>query len=202
MASPFSDRMGNALSWNSAMQKIENRLYSYWLEFVTGFLWWFVGNIPCHITRKFFYTISGMTIGKKSVVHMKARIYDPRGVSIGEDTLIGEQALLDGREKLSIGSHVDIASQVMIFNSEHDIHSEDFHAISQPVVIEDYVFIGPRAIILPGVTIGRGAIVAAGAVVTKDVEPLTIVGGVPSKEIGKRNVENLHYTIGRARLFQ
>jgi len=70
------------------------------------------------------------------------------------------------------------------------------------VKIEDYVFIGPRVIIQPGVKIGYGAIVAAGAVVTKDVLPYSIVGGVPANIIGERKLKNLHYRLGRARLFQ
>ncbi|KKQ96441.1 MAG: Acetyltransferase, partial [Candidatus Woesebacteria bacterium GW2011_GWA1_39_12] len=70
------------------------------------------------------------------------------------------------------------------------------------VEIKDYVFIGPRAIILPGVSIGRGAVVAAGAVVTKNVPDFAIVGGVPAKVIGERKNKNLNYRLGRARLFQ
>jgi maltose O-acetyltransferase len=69
-------------------------------------------------------------------------------------------------------------------------------------VIKDYVFIGPRAIILPGVTIGQGAVVAAGAVVTKDIPAKTIVGGVPAAVIGERKIEKLDYKLGRFRLFQ
>ncbi|MCR4305614.1 MAG: acyltransferase, partial [Candidatus Daviesbacteria bacterium] len=75
-------------------------------------------------------------------------------------------------------------------------------AISAPVEIGDYVFIGPRAIILPGVKIGKGAVVAAGAVVTKNVQENMIVGGVPAEVIGERKVKDLHYKLGRARLFQ
>jgi len=69
-------------------------------------------------------------------------------------------------------------------------------------VIEDYAFIGPRAIILPGVKIGRGAVVAAGAVVTKDIPPFSVVGGVPAQIIRERMVKNPQYKLGRARLFQ
>ncbi len=103
---------------------------------------------------------------------------------------------------MRIGNHVDIASGVLIYNSEHDINDEYFTAIEEPVTIGDYVFIGPRVIIQPGVTIGEGAVVAAGAVVTKDIPDFEIWGGVPAKFIGKRTVTNPHYRLGRARLFQ
>jgi maltose O-acetyltransferase len=90
----------------------------------------------------------------------------------------------------------------MVYNAEHQVDDPNFKAIEEPVTIEDYVFDGPRAIILPGVTIKRGAVVAAGAVVTKDVPPMTIVGGVPAREIRKRNIQEFTYTLGRARNFQ
>jgi acetyltransferase-like isoleucine patch superfamily enzyme len=140
---------------------------------------------------------------------MRARIYDPRHIVIGDDTLVGEKASLDGRKQLpnsqgglEIGSHVDIASEVMIWTSQHDLKDPTMKAIEAKVVIEDYVFIGPRAIILPGVTIGKGAVVAAGAVVTKSVEPRAIVAGIPAKVIGERGMTEFNYTLGRARLFQ
>jgi len=191
------------------LQKIFRRLSTIWLELITGLLWWCVGYIPFHHIRRFFYRVSGMSIGSGSTIHMMARIYDPRHISIGEDTIVGERASLDGRKQLPdsegglvIGDHVDIASEVMIWTSQHDVNAEDFHAIEKKVIIEDYVFIGPRAIILPGVTVKKGAIVAAGAVVTKDVESMSIVAGVPAKEIGKRTVKELSYRLGRARWFQ
>ena len=133
---------------------------------------------------------------------MGVRFFNPAGIQIGEDSIIGFRSFLDGRDKLVIGDHVDMASEVMIYNSEHALDSEDFHATSAPVVIGDYVFIGPRAIILPGVKIGRGAVIAAGAVVTKDVSDFAIVGGVPAKVIGERQNKDPHYKLGRARLFQ
>lgn len=133
---------------------------------------------------------------------MGARFYNPSRIRIGRDTIIGEKVVLDGRERITIGDHVDFATEVMVYNSQHDTESDDFHATSEPVTIEDYVFVGPRAIILPGVTIGKGAVVAAGAVVTKDVAPFEIVGGVPAKVIGERKNKELHYRLGRAAWFR
>ena len=201
MSSPFTDRMGHTLSWGVAVQKIIMRFYNYWLEFVTGFLWYIVGATPSHLVRRFFYRMSGVQIGKGSTIHMFARFYDPTNVRIGEGTLIGDQVVLDGRASLTIGNHVDVGTGVMFFNAEHDLRTDDFRPIEEPIDVGDYVFIGPRAIILPGIKIGKGAVVAAGAVVTKDVPAMSIVGGVPAKEIGKRSGE-LKYRLGRPRLFQ
>lgn len=193
--------MGNTLSWNQAGAKIGRRLVSY-LEDLELLWLCFVANVPFHSFRRFFFFLAGVDMGRASTIHVGAKFYRPRGVKIGEGTLVGDHAVLDGRAPLTIGNHVDIASQVMIYNSEHDISAEDFGPIEQPVVIEDYVFIGPRAIILPGVTIGRGAVVAAGAVVTKDVPAGAVVGGVPAKQISERPLTEFHYRLGRPRLFQ
>ncbi|MBU0572171.1 acyltransferase [Patescibacteria group bacterium] len=143
-----------------------------------------------------------MKIGRGSVIHMWANFFQPKNIKIGEGSIIGDRVFLDGRAKLTIGNHVDIASNVLIYNSEHDIEAEDFSAREEPVEIDDYVFIGPRVIILPGVKIGKGAIVAAGAVVSKNVPNFAIAGGVPAKTIGERKNKNLKYKLGRARLFQ
>jgi acetyltransferase-like isoleucine patch superfamily enzyme len=194
--------MGRSLPWSEAIDKIFRRFGNYVLEFETGMLWYVVGAVPSHVIRRLFYRLCGMKIGKNSAIHMFLRIYNPSGISIGEGTIVGEQVVLDGRAPLRIGNHVDIASRVMVYNSEHDIHSEDFGPIEQAVEIGDYAFIGPQAIILPGVKIGKGAVVGAGAVVTKDVAPNGIVGGVPAKEIGTRRQTDLHYKLGRPRLFQ
>jgi len=195
------DKNGNKLSIKQAFPKVLNRLANYWLDFKLMLLR-FVGHIPSHTIRNVKYRLFGIKIGKGSTFHMWANFFNPKNITIGEDTIIGDHAFLDGREKLRIGNHVDIASSVMIFNSEHDLSKEDFSAVSAPVEISDYVFIGPRVTIMPGVKIGRGAVVAGGAVVTKDVGQFTIVGGVPAKVIGERKNKNPNYKLGRARLFQ
>lgn len=197
----FKDRTGRDLSFNEALPKIVNRFYNYWFDLELMCLRW-VGHIPFHTIRKFFYLISGIRIGKGSTIHMWASFFEPKNIIIGEDSIIGDHAFLDGRDRLVIGNHVDIASSVMIYNSEHDLEQEDFEARVAPVEIDDYVFIGPRVIILPEVKIGKGAVIAAGAVVTKSVQPFEIVGGVPAEVIGERKNKNLNYKLGRARLFQ
>lgn len=183
------------------MKRIVNRIKAISLEFELMLLRW-VGHIPSHTLRRICYQLVGIKMGKGATIHMWANFFNPRGVVIGEDTIIGDHCFLDGRDSLKIGNHTDIASQVLIYNSEHDLEDENFKAITASVEIGDFVFIGPRAIILPGVRVGDGAVVAAGAVVTKDVEPFTIVGGIPAKEIGQRNLKNPHYRLGRAALFQ
>lgn len=197
----IKDKQGRDLNFEEVVRKVINRLANYWLDFELMLLRW-VGHIPSHLFRQFFYRLAGIKMGKHSTFHMWANFFQPKNIEIGDDTIIGDHAFLDGRASLKIGSHVDIASSVMIYNSEHDLAKADFSAIEAPVEIGDYVFIGPRVIILPGVKIGRGAVVAAGAVVTKDVPDFAIVGGVPAKVIGERKNKNPNYRLGRARLFQ
>lgn len=193
--------MGQGLTLVQAYSKICSRFCNYFLDLELMVLRW-VGHIPFHTCRKFFYKLAGMKIGRGSVIHMWANFFQPKNIKIGEGSIIGDRVFLDGRAKLTIGNHVDIASNVLIYNSEHDIEAEDFSAREEPVEIDDYVFIGPRVIILPGVKIGKGAIVAAGAVVSKNVPNFAIAGGVPAKTIGERKNKNLKYKLGRARLFQ
>lgn len=197
----FHDKMGRELTSQEAFKKIINRIYNVVLDLEVMMLRW-VGHIPFHSIRNLIYKLDGVKIGKGSAIHMWANFFYTLNIQIGEDSIIGDHVFLDGRDKLEIGNHVDIASDVMIYNSEHDINAQDFHATLAPVEIGDYVFIGPRAIILPGVKVGKGAVVGAGAVVTKDVPEFAIVGGVPAQVIGERKLKNPHYKLGRARLFQ
>lgn len=197
----FKDKTGHSLTWEEVLSKISQRIKNIFLDFELMLLRW-VGYVPFHCFRRFCYRLAGVKIGDDSVIHMWCNFFNPAGVSLGEDTIIGDHAFLDGRAPLKIGSHTAIASQVLIYNSEHDVQSEGMEVREEPVEIGDYVFIGPRAIILPGVKIGKGAVVAAGAVVTKDIPTGKIYGGVPAREIMEREIKDYHYSLGRARLFQ
>lgn len=130
-----------------------------------------------------------------------ARPFDFSLVTVGNQTYGALHVLTDGeRSKLSIGSFCSIAAQVVfILSSDHPTHTlstypfkvnilkESQEAISKgDIIIGDDVWIGFRALVLSGVRIGQGAIVAAGAVVTKDIPPYAIAAGVPAKVIGYR----------------
>ena len=197
----FTDRHGRELPLSEAAGKITTRMKNwgkdFWLLVVNRSGW-----CPLWTWRRLIYRLSGLQIGRGSKIHVFARFFEPKNITIGQDSIVGEHAFLDGRARLTIGNHVDIASQVLIYNPEHDINDPNFTAKNAPVEIGDYVFIGPRAVILPGVSIGRGAVVAAGAVVTKNVPAGAIVGGVPAAKIGERGLKELNYRLGRTRLFQ
>jgi len=193
--------VGQPVTLQNFIPKVVNRLGTYFLEFWLLVLR-LVGCIPFHFVRKIFYLISGVKISWDSTMHIGANFFNPSGITIGQNTIIGDHCFLDGRAPLTIGNHVDIASQVLIYNDEHDINSPDFSNSFNPVTINDYVFIGPRAIILPGVTIGKGAVVAAGAVVTKNIPEFEVWGGIPAQKISIRRLTNPNYQLGRPMLFQ
>jgi maltose O-acetyltransferase len=152
------------------------------------------GHVPWHAFRLFVYRRLGVKIGRHTSVHWRTRFYAPHGVTLGHHSIIGNDIFLDGRFGLTIGDNVNIGGETAIFTAEHDPNAPDFGMLGASVVIEDYVYIASRSTILPGVRIGRGAVVALGAVVTKDVPPYAIVGGVPARQIGERR-RDLEYQL-------
>lgn len=154
-------------------------------------------HIPIYFIRNFLYKLSGLKIGKGSVINRKTYFIAPRRFSIGEYSHINRNCLIDARGGLTIGDNVSVSFDVRIVTGGHDINSTDFHGKYYPIQIDDYVWIGVGATILQGVKIGRGAVICAGTVVTHDVEPYTIVGGMPAKKIGERNRELSYKCKGR-----
>lgn len=152
-----------------------------------------VTYIPSHMIRLNFLRLLGAKIGKGSTIMRGATVFDVEYLTIGKDTTIGSRCFLDCRGGLFIGDNVTIANDTHILGGGHDINHPDFPPVPIPTVIEDYVSIASRAMILPS-HIRRGAVVAAHAVVNKDVGELEVVGGVPAKVIGKRNPDALRYS--------
>jgi maltose O-acetyltransferase len=118
---------------------------------------------------------------------MGCRFLNGRKIFLGDRNVINFGCLLDGRRyAIRTGHDVSIGPEAAILTLGHDPQSTDFADKGGDVTIGDRVWICFRAIILPGVSIGDGAIVAAGAVVSRDVEPYTIVAGSPARVVGRR----------------
>jgi acetyltransferase-like isoleucine patch superfamily enzyme len=167
------------------------RLVGYWIAISLAN---FAGHIGIHTIRHGVYRhIFKIGLPMDSIIYCGCRFFAPWGVSLGNHSIVGDHAFLDGRSGLKIGNNVNIASEVRIYTLEHDITSPTFRPKGGAVVIKDWVYIGSRVMILPGVTIGEGAVIASGAVVTKNVESWTMVGGIPAKFI--RNRPQVRYTL-------
>lgn len=167
------------------------------LNFIDGYYrYWiiYVGNIPSHTIRIFIYkTIFKSCIEKNGVIYYGAEIRAPWNFKLGRGSIIGDKCTIDARRGgITIGENVNIASFVQFWTGQHDYNDPYFRSMPNkrgPIVVKDRAWIGPGVIILHSVTIGEGAVVAAGAVVTKDVPPYTVVGGIPAKEIATRSHE-------------
>lgn len=153
-------------------------------SFISSFFMWF----HFHCLRYLFLKLFLGKVGKGTIFLRNLDIRKPQNIYIGSNCIINKRTLLDGRGgKLIIGNNVDIAQDVNIWTLEHDINGDDHNSIGNDVYIEDYVWIGARVTIQPGVRIGKGAVIGACALVTKDVPSMAVVGGVPAKIIGERN---------------
>ncbi|MEI6140071.1 MAG: acyltransferase [Mariniphaga sp.] len=176
---------------------IKNKKVRKFLHFFKEFLVHYLPNnivnyIPSYTIRHSYYRlICRIKIGKGTSVHMRT-FMDGQHITIGNNTVINRSCYLDGRGTLVIGNRVSISPHVHIITVSHDMNSPYFDNVFTKVQIEDYAWIGSRAIILQGVTIGTGSVVGAGSIVTKDVEPFTFVAGVPAIKIKERN-KNLLY---------
>jgi acetyltransferase-like isoleucine patch superfamily enzyme len=154
------------------------------------------GRIPSHRIRNFLYrNIWLVKLSNKAVIYWGGEIRAGYNLIVGEGSIIGDNSLLDARQGIVIGKNVNLSSRVSIYTEQHDHRDPYFKNNSDSsfrVKIDDRVWIGPNTIILNGVHIGEGAVVAAGSVVTKSIPPFSIVAGIPAKIIGERNM-NLFY---------
>jgi acetyltransferase-like isoleucine patch superfamily enzyme len=134
--------------------------------------------------RLSFYRKNGMKVGRNTNIFRKCFLQRLSGITIGDNCIIGFCCRLNGRGIITIGNNVNIASETIMETGSHDFITNE--AIYKPIVIKNNACIYSRCMILQGVTIGEGAIVAAGSVVTSDVPPFAIVAGVPARIVGSR----------------
>lgn len=162
-------------------------------SWLTNLGWALLNFTPPFIRNLMFHIVLGQ-YGKGSMIDYNTYIrYMPR-VEIGVDTTINRGCRLLASHfhkdvKIVIGNHVAIAPEVCILAAGHDYRKRELPDTAESVIIGDYVWIGARSIILQGVTVGEGAVIGAGSVVTKDVPPYSIVAGVPAKLVKKRIIE-------------
>lgn len=146
------------------------------------------GDMPLIAGNGFILLGDNVTIGNRCAFIVIPNLFDKPKLIIGSNTNINYQTEISVEYRVEIGNHCQIAGQTKIFdNNSHSIHYGNDRKMTKddvaPVKIEDHVWVGMRSIILKGVTIGKGSVVAAGAIVTTDVPPMTVVAGNPAKVI-------------------
>jgi len=155
-----------------------------------------VANIPIPQVRYAYYRlVCGIRIAKSSSLWMGAQFAGGamNQIEIGENCSIGYDTFWVAGAAIRVSCDVVMGHRVEFYTSDHDPDDPSFTQRDAPIIVEDHVWIGSRAIILKGVTIGRGAVIAAGSVVTKGVEPFMIVGGNPARPIRKRGTTKFTY---------
>ena len=166
------------------------------VKFIGLLVYEYIGNhiinsIPFAYIRYLFYRyIMKIECDKSVYIQMGVYVYSSTGsLIIGKNTIINRRCVLDRRGGLYIGNNVNISPECCIFTAGHNIDGCLFDGFEKPCKIDDYLWLGTRSMVMPGVSIGRGAIILAGSIVTKDVKPMSIVGGIPAKELGLRNID-------------
>ncbi|KAA3646414.1 MAG: acyltransferase [Chloroflexi bacterium] len=179
------------------LQRFRKRYGKYlvhiWIE---EYLTWLTRSLPSmlgFVIRWFVYRFLFQELSSFAYIYSGVYIYHTYGIKVGKGLSVNVGAHLDGRGGLRIGDHVMIGPYAVIVSSSHqhkqlNVPMNSLDHILEPIVIEDDVWIGAKAIIMGGVHISTGAVIAAGSVVTTDVKAFDIVAGVPAKPVGNRKI--------------
>lgn len=185
---------------NDGSYTIIKTFFSRYINGIIMYMDMQVGTIPSHHIRNYIYKyIYRVKLCNRVVIYNHCQIRNHSQLFIGSGSIIGDYAMLDARNGIEIGENVNLSTGVQIWSEQHDHRDPSFKCNSDEsfkIVIGNRAWLGPRTIVLHGVTIGEGAVVAAGAVVTKDVPPFAIVAGIPARIIGYRNRELKYVFMG------
>lgn len=146
----------------------------------------------CFGFRRTLLRLFGAKVGKKVHIYPSAIVYFPWNLSIGDYSSIGEDALVYNLGKCCIGANVTISQRAHLCGGSHDYLDSSLPLLKTPISIDDDSWICTDAFVGPGVYVGRGAVVAACAVVTKNVDEWSVVGGNPAKFIKRREMSKTH----------
>jgi len=183
MAATAFRQPANDLVQISLVRKLKLQLFFIALalfNFTYGFI--FLQSL-----RSLMLKLTGSRIGRNTCIQ-KVKFFTFGKLIVGSNTIINSGCYLDSRRGITIGNNVVLAHNTKIYTLGHDFEDETFATKGKPVVVEDYAVVFANAMIMPGVTIGKGAVVLPGSVVSKSVEPMTVVGGNPAKFIRNRQV--------------
>lgn len=147
-----------------------------------------IAHVPSRTIRAAYLRLWLKAYGRGTGVQRGVKILQGRKILLAERVVINFGCLLDGRRyEIHVGPDTSIGPEASILTLGHDPQSPEFADKGGPVRIGARVWIGYRAILMPGITVGEGAVIAAGSVVTRDVQPFEIVAGAPARVVGERN---------------
>ena len=145
---------------------------------------WCLNGWRCRLLRLF-----GAKIGNDARIQGSAKVWQPWKLTVGDNSWIDGGVYLYSVDDIRIGSNVVVSDGAFICTASHDIDSQMFELSTKPIAIGDNAWVCSRAIVLPGVSVGEGAVVAAGAVVTKDVDSWAVVAGNPARKVSNRELK-------------
>jgi len=139
---------------------------------------------PCHAWRRTVLRLFGARVGNQARVHSSTVVFMPWNFELGEWAAVGPEVFIYSLGKVRIGRRATVSYRTHVCAGTHDFTDPTLPLLKPAITIGDDAWVGTDAFIGPGITVGQGAIVAARAVVVKDVEPYTLVGGHPAQKIG------------------